>query len=63
MRGNSYPEAGVNSSNNSRQVVNVDLSKIVRLPVTDLPSFVGFVVMVPVALFIAKKLPVLNKLT
>jgi hypothetical protein len=41
----------------------VDTSKIIRLPFSDVPGFVGLLVAVPVMLFIAKKIPVLNKLT
>jgi hypothetical protein len=45
------------------EVFPVDTSKIIRLPFSDVPGFVGLLVAVPVMLFIAKKIPVLNKLT
>lgn len=45
------------------RITLVDTSKIIRLPFTDVPGFVGLLVAVPVMMFIASKVPVLNKLT
>jgi len=41
----------------------VDTSKFIKLPFNDVASFVGLLVAVPVMLFIARKVPILNKLT